>query len=332
MSKKKRLRACVDIGGTKILAAILDEDGKIIARHKAPTETGSTTALIAQVQDSIELALKIASAKKSSLAGVALGVPGVVREGVILLTPNVPLGGLNLGDMLGRKLGVPVVVANDGSMGTLGEVALGAARNSRSCYGFFVGTGIGGGLVLDGQLVEGARGLSGEVGHLLAPMWNGADAHDIGDLILNRHLGLSALCSREAIEKYLRRAIIQEGRASALSQIVRDPTLERIRAGALKKAMRQGDELVADVLRRCSYLLGLAAASVSNIVDPDVIVFGGGVIQACGEWMLPDIRAVAHRTALSGNWPNVEIAQSTLGDDAILIGGWKMLSGRLKSG
>ena len=324
MSKKKRLRACVDVGGTKILTAVLDDDGAILARHKAPTQTGSSSDLLAQIEGAIKRALKSSGARKSSLSGIALGVPGVVRGGVVILAPNVPLGGLDLGRVLGEKFGVRVAVANDGSLGTLGEAALGAARGADSCYGFFVGTGIGGGLVLGGRLVEGARGLGGEVGHLLAPMWSGSGARDIGDLAPG-HLGLSALCSREAMEKYLRRAILEEGRASALSRIVEDPKLARIRAGALRKAMLQGDELVEDVLRRCSQLLGLAAASVSNVVDPAVIVFGGGVIEACGEWMLPEIRRVAQGAALAGDWPLVEIAQSTLGDDAILIGGWKML-------
>lgn len=326
MSKKKRLSACVDVGGTKMLAALLDAEGQVLARHKAPTETGSAQALLDQIDDCTERALRSAGAKKSALSGIALGVPGVVRDGVVLLAPNVPLGGLDLGGLMSRKLGVRARVANDGSLGTLGEVALGAARGARSCYGFFVGTGIGGGLVLRGRLVEGARGLGGEAGHLLAPLWNNTQPRDIGDLALSGYLGLSALCSREGIEKYLRRAILEEGRVSILPQIVGDAKLERIRAGALKKAMQAGDELVAEALRRCSYGLGLAAASVSSVVDPNVIVFGGGVIEACGEWMMPQIREVAQHSALRGDWPEVEIAQSTLGDDAILLGGWKLLS------
>ena len=324
MSKKKHLSACVDVGGTKILAAVLDSEGAILVRHKAPTQTGSPSDLLAQIEGAIERALKLSGAKRSSLSGIALGVPGVVRGGVVVLAPNVPLGGLDLSRVIGKKFGVPVVVANDGSLGTLGEAALGAARGADSCYGFFVGTGIGGGLVLGQRVVEGARGLGGEVGHLLAPMWSGPHPKDIGALEPG-HLGLSALCSREAMEKYLRRAILEEGRASVLSRIVEDPKLARIRAGALRKAMRQGDDLVEDVLRRCSRLLGMAAASVSNVVDPSVIVFGGGVIEACGEWMLPEIRRMAQGAALQGDWPDVEIVQSTLGDDAILIGGWKML-------
>jgi len=325
MSKSKskpNSQICIDVGGTKILTALFDADHRIRARHKAAVEKRSTEALMMQIETSIAQVLKQSGAKKNGLSGIALGVPGVVENGVVVVAPNVPLTGVDLRAVMQKKFGVPIVVGNDASLGTLGESTFGACRGVSSCYGIFVGTGIGGGLVLGGQLIEGARGLGGEIAHLLMPL----GGNRLDKIDLNHHMGLSALCGREAIENYLRRAILEENRTSVLTEIIADGQLKSIRGGALKKAMQRDDALVSEVLRRCSYVLGLAAASVSHLIDPQTIVFGGGVIEACGKWMLPLIRETTYRVALPGSFRRVEIVQSELGDDAILWGGLAMLN------
>jgi glucokinase len=129
------------------------------------------------------------------------------------------------------------------------------SRQARA-FGFWHlrGTGIGGGLILDGKLIEGFRGLAGEIGHLMIPL--GAD--EIAGMLTRKHLFLEDLCSRTAIENQLRHAILKEGQKSALTDIIGDPQLERIRSGALSEALRRKDPLVTDVMRRSSHLLGLA--------------------------------------------------------------------------
>ncbi|RYG70063.1 ROK family protein [bacterium] len=313
----------VDVGGTKILAAALADDGRIVARHKIKTERGSREALLAQLDIALDAVMAAAGLSKNDIAGLALGVPGVVdsARGYVVLTPNAPLSETPLRELLARKWSCPIIVGNDVNVGMAGEVLKGAARGASSAFGIFVGTGIGGGLFIDGKLIEGFRGLGGEIGHLMVPL--GAD--EISGMLTKKHTFLEDLCSRTAIENQLRYAIQREGKRSILTDIVGDKKLERIRSGALKEALKKGDPLVIDVMRRASYLLGLATASVLHVVDPEVIVFGGGVIEACGKWMMPDIEKTVKKVAMAGTGRRLMIVQSSLGDDAILLGGLALL-------
>ena len=312
----------VDVGGTKILAGALDREGRILARHKLKTERGDKAALLAQLDGALDAVLGEAKLLRSEIAGIALGVPGVVdaKRGYVVLTPNAPLTDTPLRDILAKKWNCPVLVGNDANVGMAGEMWRGAAQGASSAFGIFVGTGIGGGLFLNGRLVEGFRGLAGEIGHLLLPL--GVDIE--GGAAGKKHVFLEEVCSRTAIENQIRFAL-SKGQKSVLTDIVGDKKLERIRSGALRDALKKNDPLVTEVVRRASYLLGLATASVLHIVDPEVVVFGGGVIEACGKWMMPQIEKTVQKVAMPGTGAPVRIAQSTLGDDAILFGGLSLL-------
>jgi glucokinase len=313
----------VDVGGTKILAAAITENGQILARHKQKTDRKSAANLIAQLESAINTVVVEARLSSSDISGLALGVPGVVDSatGNVVHTPNAPLSNVPLASVIKAKWDAPVIVGNDVNLGMAGEVWAGAASGASSAFGIFVGTGIGGGLFIEGKLIEGFRGLGGEIGHLMIPL--GAD--EIAGMLTKKHTFLEDLCSRTAIENQLRHAILREGRKSVLTDIVPDKKLERIRSGALKEALKKGDPLVTDVMRRSSYLLGLATASVLHVVDPEVIVFGGGVIEACGKWMLPWIEKTARKVAMPGTGRPLKIVESQLGDDAILMGGLWLL-------
>ena len=316
----------VDVGGTKILAAALDNEGAILARCKLKTNRADKETLLDQIDEAMEGALKDAKLARSNINGVALGVPGVVnaKTGHVVVTPNTALTDTPLGEQLRKKWDCPVIVGNDVSLGMAGEFWRGAARDASSAFGIFVGTGIGGGLILDGKQIDGFRGLGGEIGHLMIPL----DADELAGMTTKKHLFLEDLCSRTAIENQLRHAIVEEGKKSILTTIVGDKKLTRIRSGALKKALAQEDELVTDVVQRASYLLGFASASVLHVVDPEVIVFGGGVIEACGKWMMPWIEKTVEKVAMQGTGEPPKIVQSELGDDAILMGGLALLKDR----
>ena len=316
----------VDVGGTKILAATVTDSGEILSRCKLKTDREDKDAILAQIDEALESALTDAKLARGDIAGIALGVPGVIdsQTGYIVSTPNTPLTDTPLGERLGAKWECPILVGNDVNIGMAGEFWRGAAQDAGSAFGIFVGTGIGGGLILDGKLIEGFRGLSGEIGNLMIPL----DADEISGMLSKKHTRLEELCSRTAIENQLRHAILEEGKKSALTGIVGDKKLERIRSGALRKALEKEDELVTDVVKRASYLLGFAGASVIHVVDPEVIVFGGGVIEACGKWMMPWIEKTVEKVAMKGNGKPLQIAQSKLGDDAILMGGLALLKDR----
>ena len=313
----------VDVGGTKILGAVVGENGRIAVRHKENTDRHSKKRLVEQTQEVIESCIRAANLQASDISGIALGVPGIVdgRTGHVVHTPNAPLSDTALGQIMRARFSVPVAVGNDVNLGVLGEQWRGAARRADSAFGIFVGTGIGGGLILGGKLIEGFRGLGGEIGHLMIPL--GAD--EIAGMLTRKHLFLEDLCSRTAIENQLRHAIQKEGKKTVLTEIVGDKKLQRIRSGALKEALRRRDPLVTDIMRRSSYLLGLATASVLHVVDPEVIIFGGGVIEACGDFMLPLIKKTARKVAMPGTGKPLNIVRSELGDDAILLGGVALL-------
>ena len=313
----------VDVGGTKVLAGVVREDGEVLARSKEKTERGAKKKLLEQIERVIETAVTSAGFSMSDISGIALGVPGVVdsQTGYVVSTPNAPLTDTQLGAHISQRFGAPCVVGNDANVGIIGEFWKGAAQEAESAYGIFVGTGIGGGLVLNGKLIEGYRGLGGEIGNLMIPL----DASEIAGMLTTKHTHLEDLCSRTAIENQLRHAILEEGQKSVLVEITGDKKLERIRSKSLKEALKRKDPLVTDVIRRSSFLLGLTTASVLHIVDPEVIVIGGGVIEACGDFMLPLIEKTAHKVAMSGNGKPLKIVRSALGDDALLLGGVALL-------
>lgn len=316
----------VDVGGTKVLGGVATESGEILARSKEKTERGAKKKLLEQIERVIENSISSAELSPGDIAGLSLNVPGVVdsQTGYVVSTPNAPLSDTQLGEHMSQKFGAPAIIGNDASVGVIGEYWKGAAKGAQSAYGIFVGTGIGGGLVLDGKLIEGYRGLGGEIGNLMIPL----DADEIAGMLTKKHTHLEDLCSRTAIENQLRHAILNEGQKSALIEITGDKKLERIRSKALKEALRRKDPLVTDALRRASFLLGLTTASVLHVVDPEVIVFGGGVIEACGDFMLPLIEKTAHKVAMPGNGKPLKIERSALGDDAILLGGVALLRER----
>ncbi len=316
----------VDVGGTKVLAGAATEEGEILARSKEKTERGSKKKLLEQLERTIGNAIAAANLSPEQISGISLNVPGVVdsQTGYVVSTPNAPLTDTQLGERIAQTFDAPAIVGNDASVGVVGEYWHGAAKDASSAYGIFVGTGIGGGLVLDGKLFEGFRSLGGEIGNLIIPL----DADEISGMLTKKHTRLEELCSRTAIENQLRHAILGEGKKSELVEITGDKKLERIRSKSLKEALRRKDEVVIDVMRRASLLLGLTTASVLHIVDPEVIVFGGGVIEACGDFMLPLIEKTAQKVALSGNGKPLKIVRSALGDDAIILGGVAQLRER----
>jgi glucokinase len=281
----------VDVGGTKVAVAVL-EDGTVTEHDRRPTELGSNDALVEQ------LATMIAAAGPAHAVGI--GVPSIIdfATGTARSSVNIPLAGVPLRHLLSERLGTPVYVDNDATVAALAE-AFGDdnVADVRHLVMFTVGTGVGGGIVINGRIFRGATGAAGEVGHQLVA----------GDL----HAGappatpFPQLGSLEQVASG--RALDAIGRARGL------PT------HTVVDAARDGDLAAIDALRVLGERLGVGIANAINVFDPDVVAIGGG-ISAAGELLLEPAKAAAARFVVPGAGTRTEIRLSRYGPDAGMRG------------
>ncbi len=307
----------IDLGATKILAGVVTAEGQIIGTAKRATKAElGPQAVVERIAKTARDALRSAGVEASELAAVGSGAPGPLDpdEGVVLTTPNMPgWNDIPLAQLLSNEFGVPAFLANDVDLGTLGEFALGAGRGCQHVVGIFVGTGIGGGLVLNGELWQGWRRAAAEIGHMIVL----ADGPYCG--CGNRGC-LEAVASRTAIERDIV-AGIKAGRESALADLLKTEDRGRLTSGALLDALNKGDTLVAEVLGRAQFYLGLAVASIVNFVDPQMVILGGGVVEAFGDAFLEPVRRTAYQNFINKrDARTVKIVPAQLGDNAALLG------------
>ncbi len=307
----------MDLGGTKILAGVVAGNGKILGTSKRPTkpETGVDKIVERMVRTARE-AVEAAGLKLNDIEALGSGSPGPLDpvRGIVLRTPNLP-GWTNvpLAKMLSDQLGMPAYIDNDVNLGTYGEFALGAGQGAQDLVGIFIGTGIGGGIVLDGKLRQGWRLAAAEIGHMI--MLPDGPFCGCG----NRGC-VEALASRTAIERDIW-AGIKAGRESDVPKLMEKDGRDRLTSGVLAEAMARNDPLVSEVLGRAQFYLGLLVASVVNFLDPERVVLGGGVVEALGEAFLEPIREVAYQNFINKrDAREVKIVAAKLGDMAALLG------------
>lgn len=316
----------IDVGGTKILAAVVNREGQILASKKTRTPTGLTFAeALPHFKDLAEEAMARIDMDWEAIAGVGLAIPSAIdpATGKLRHAPNLGWRDEPAFKPCGELFDRPVAMGNDVSCGLFAEYLYGAARGSTSAGGFFVGTGLGGGVVLEGQLLEGPHGLAGELGHMVVKF--GGRKCGCG----NRGC-LEAYCSKVAFGKRFHKLIVNKERKSILTDLV-GTELANVRSRDLREAFQAGDDVVCSVLNKAMRKLGAGAASLTACVDVDCIVFGGGVIEALGPELLPEIQAgfEAHLFGLSP--AEVTLKLSELGDDAVPLGAaaiaWRLLEG-----
>ncbi len=317
MGKKNKasdLYVGVDVGGTKIFAALVRRSGFVLARKRRSTpRNGSPEEVVATLAELIGELLAKGGVGAEELAALGLSIPGVVDpdQGKVVFTPNMNLTGLDAVAAFREYVDVPVALGNDVDMGTLGETWLGSARDASCTVGMFVGTGIGGGIVIDGKLHRGVRGAAGEVGHMIVQ--RGGPKCGCGFLGC-----FEAVASRTAMERDIR-AAIAAGRKSVVPSLLENEN-DLIRSSTLRRALVTGDKVVAKVMKQASEVIGEACLTIQHLLDPDVIVMGGGVVEACGDFMLPIIAGIVESDPLSGMGRTGTVIESALGDDAVALG------------
>lgn len=304
----------VDLGGTKILAAVVDARYRILGRAKRPTPADAGgPAILAAVVAAIDQALAEAGRARLEILAIGIGSPGPLDPvtGVIPFSSNLNVRNWALGPDLSAAMGRPVLLQNDVRVGGYGEYCLGAGRGHRNVLAAFVGTGVGGCLILDGQILEGATGNAGELGHIIVKP--GGPKCGCG-----RRGCLEALSSRTAIARRVGKAA-RRGLNSALASKV-DKKSGKLKSGDLAAALVAGDPVAVAEVRRAARFLGLGLGGLINLIGPDVVIIGGGVTEALGEPFVDLVRASAWEQTLVDPDRKIAMKIAELGDDAGVLG------------
>ena len=304
----------VDLGGTKILAGIVDADNRILGRAKnsTPAEAGGPAILAAMIQ-TIHQAVAEAGTTISAIKGIGVGSPGPLdsNRGVILFSSNLNVKDFALGPLLSAALGPPVLLQNDVRAGGYGEFRLGAGAGKSSILVAFVGTGIGGCVIVDGKIVAGSTGNAGEIGHVL--LKHGGPTCGCG-----RRGCMEALASRTAITRRIRKAV-RDGRISVLAPKVSSKN-DKLKSKDLAAAYHSGDSVAVAEVNRAANYLGLGLGSLVNVFGPELVIIGGGVTEALGSQYLDVVRTAARNQILVDPDDRIEIVNAALGDDSGLLG------------
>ena len=298
----------VDLGGTKMLVGVVDSDRRVLYRSAAPSLGLTQDQLLA----TLEAELRRAMEERSEATVAGLGIPCTIdrRRGVAVMAVNLDLAGVAVGEVLTDRLGLPVFIDNDANVAVLAEHRFGAARGATNAVMLTIGTGIGGGLLLDGRLYRGSSGAGAELGHMVIE----ADGPRCQGNCPNRGC-LEALASGTAIAREGREAAV----ASPDSALGRELTSgAELDGRAVTDAALAGDETARGVLELIGRRIGVGLSSLANAFDPDVIVIGGGAI-AAGDLLVAPARAELAARALPP-MNRTAVAAAALGPDAGMVG------------
>ncbi len=280
-----QLRGGIDLGGTKIEAIVVDADQNVVGQARRPTPTeGGPEDVAEQMADAVSDAAKQAGVETAALRGVGVGSPGDVdeRAGTVARAGNLPgwEGSFELGKALSDKLGTEVYVGNDVQMATQAEFDLGAAKQYESLLGVFWGTGVGGGLILDGKPWLG-RGGAGEIGHMVVKL-NGAQC------TCGRRGCMEAYAGRGAMEARARHEV-DKGAKTDLFKLMKHRGRTRLTSAVWARALEHKDSLATELIDRAVEALGAGIASAVNLLDVEAVVIGGGLGVRFGQPMVDRI-------------------------------------------
>lgn len=298
----------VDLGGTNVVVGAMPVDGsREIGMRTLPTRAdlgaeGVTDRIAAMIENVILDVRRETSAEREDILGVGIGSPGPLdrEHGVVIVTPNLGWRDYPLRDEISRRVDLRATLDNDANCATLGEWWRGAAAGGRNVVGMTLGTGIGGGLVLDGKLYHGASDAAGEIGHTSIET-NGRRCK------CGNYGCLEAYCSGPAIAERAREAM--ESEPSAVINALVEGDLSKVNAHVVYEAARRGDPVAREVVRDTARFLGTGISNLINIFNPDTVVLAGGVTQA-GEALMDPLRAEVRRRAFK---PAVEACRIVLG-------------------
>ena len=305
----------VDLGGTKILAGVFNAKLELKGSTKLSTKADrGVDAVIERIARCVKEAVDECDLELAQVRGIGIGAPGAVdtEAGRVIFAPNLPgWKDVPLKKNLEKLLEVPVFLGNDCNVCTLGVFDQEYKAKPRDLIGIFIGTGIGGGLILNGDLYHGHNLTAGEIGHMVIEV-NGPKC-GCG----NRGC-FEALASRTAIFREIQ-AAVKAGQETLLTDML-GKDLSDMRSGDLRKAIRRGDKLVTKIVEAAAEFAGIGVANLINVLNPELVVIGGGVIEALAEEMMPTLIKAAKEHVMPGTMSGIEIKASKLVDNAGITG------------
>ncbi len=310
----KQYAVAIDIGGTNVKAGVLSRDGEVLARQRVLTEErkGGEQLMVKLINLAKSLISEVGKSKQQ-FAGIGVGTPGLPKDGVIMSCPGKIPGweGTHACADLTKATGLPAVMDNDVKVIALGEGWIGAAKGEKNFVSLALGTGVGGGVIIDGRIYQGEHAVSARLGHMVV------EPH--GKLCICGNRGcLEAYCSARSIA------------AAAIDHVLRgcetiildlaDGDIRNIDAKTVFDAARRGDPIALEILDKTAHHLATAILTIMQAFDPKCMVIGGGVA-AAGDLLLEPLRKIVKQYAWTGPGEVVDIRASTLGDDAGIFGG-----------
>jgi len=309
----------IDLGGTNMQIGIVDAARTLLGRAKRKTKPEEgLDAVIDRIASGVKEACDDAGLSIKDLGALGIGAPGAIepKEGVVLEAVNLHWTDVRLADILEQKFGLPSVVDNDVNAAVYGENRLGSGNNARDLLGVWVGTGIGGGLIIDGRLYYGHHKTAGEVGHMI--------------LFPNNPPGYRSLehnCSRTAVVDRLVR-LIKGNRKSIVPTLV-DGDLSAVKSKTVAKAYEMGDDLTVEIVDHTAELIGIHVAGIVTLLSLGRVVVGGGLTEALGRPFVERIQRFARINAFPAKCQEVDVVPSKLEDNAGVFGAVLIAAERL---
>lgn len=312
-----------DLGGTKMLATVFDHKFKPLGRKRRKTKGAEgVDAGLERLTKTIDEALEDAGIAASQLSGIGVGLPGPLDldKGIIIESANLGWKNVKLQQLLTDKYKCPAVLANDVDAGTFGEYRFGAGKDGRCVLGVFPGTGIGGGLVYEGKLFRGKTTSCMEIGHMMV--------EPRGRLCgCGRRGCLETVASRLAIAAEVAMAAYRGETPVVFESAGTD--LADIRSSLLADAVKSGDKVVEKIIRNAAKRIGDAVANVSNLLAPDVVVLGGGLVEALRDIFLSEVQDTVSRRVMDSFSKQIKVEVASLGDDATVMGAAALIADKV---
>ncbi|MEW9500419.1 ROK family glucokinase [Jeotgalibacillus marinus] len=305
----------VDIGGTTIKIAFVLDQGEIVEKWEIPTnKSNKGVSIIPDIAASIKLKMVQYSIKKETVLGIGVGAPGPVNRQTGILYTGVNIGWdepVALRDELQQLTGLPVVIENDANVAAIGEMWKGAGDGARDVVCVTLGTGVGGGVIVNGDIAHGVKGAAGEIGHITAVPENGYYCN------CGKYGCLETVASATGVIRLAMDALKESNAPSTLREVL--AVTGQLSSKEIFDAATMGDLVATQVVQKLSFYLGLALANLGGALNPEKIVIGGGVSQS-GDTLLNPLREKFKQFAFSTVAESTTIEVATLGNDAGVIG------------